>query len=139
MSNAIFCSHTRVFPISFVLGKKKKPYRITKEVRYILSNGKEYIIEKGFRLDGTSVPVLFRSLMPRINNKIIGSTLHDHMYINDYLRNELGDKEARKFADKEMLLFWNKYDPKNKIENKIMYFLVRTFGKRTFNKYKKTN
>jgi len=139
MSNAVFCSHTRVFPISFVLGKKKKPYRITKEVRYILSNGKEYIIEKGFRLDGTSVPVLLRSLMPRINNKIIGSTLHDHMYINDYLRNELGDKKARKFADKEMLLFWNKYDSKKKIENKIMYFLVRTFGKRTFNKYKKTN
>ncbi len=139
MSNAVFCSHTRVFPISFVLGKKKKPYRITKEVRYILSNGKEYIIEKGFRLDGTSVPVLLRSLMPRINNKIIGSTLHDHMYINDYLRNELGDKKARKFADKEMLLFWNKYDSKKKIENKIMYFLVRTFGKKTFNKYKKTN
>ena len=139
MSNAVFCSHTRVFPISFVLGKKKKPYRITKEVRYILSNGKEYIIEKGFRLDGTSVPVLLRSLMPRINNKIIGSTLHDHMYINDYLRNELGDKKARKFIDKEMLLFWNKYDPKKKIENKIMYLLVRTFGRKIFNKYKKVS
>jgi hypothetical protein len=52
MSNIIFCSHTRVFPISFVLGKKNKPYRITKEVRYTLSNGEEYFVEKGFRLDG---------------------------------------------------------------------------------------
>lgn len=139
MNNNLFCSHTRVFPISFVLGRKRKPYKITKEVRYVLSNGMAYTVEKGFRLDGTSVPKVFRSIMPRINNKIIGSTLHDHMYINDYLRKELGDRKARKFIDKEMLLFWNKYDPKKKIENKIMYLLVRTFGRKIFNKYKKVS
>mgnify|MGYP003631903182 CR=1 FL=1 len=139
MNSNLFCSHTRVFPISFVLGRKRKPYKITKEVRYVLSNGMAYTVEKGFRLDGTSVPKVFRSIMPRINNKIIGSTLHDHMYINDYLRKELGDKKARKFIDKEMLLFWNKYDPKKKIENKIMYLLVRTFGRKIFNKYKKVS
>tara|TARA_R110002049_G_scaffold641_4_gene3854 strand:- start:538 stop:957 length:420 start_codon:yes stop_codon:yes gene_type:complete len=139
MNSNLFCSHTRVFPISFVLGRKRKPYKITKEVRYVLSNGMAYTVEKGFRLDGTSVPKVFRSIMPRINNKIIGSTLHDHMYINDYLRKELGDRKARKFIDKEMLLFWNKYDPKKKIENKIMYLLVRTFGRKIFNKYKKVS
>ena len=139
MNGNLFCSHTRVFPISFVLGRKRKPYKITKEVRYVLSNGMSYTVEKGFRLDGTSVPKVFRSIMPRINNKIIGSTLHDHMYINDYLRKELGDIKARKFIDKEMLLFWNKYDPKKKIENKIMYLLVRTFGRKIFNKYKKVS
>ena len=139
MNGNLFCSHTRVFPISFVLGRKRKPYKITKEVRYVLSNGMAYTVEKGFRLDGTSVPKVFRSIMPRINNKIIGSTLHDHMYINDYLRKELGDRKARKFIDKEMLLFWNKYDPKKKIENKIMYLLVRTFGRKIFNKYKKVS
>lgn len=139
MNNNLFCSHTRVFPISFVLGRKRKPYKITKEVRYVLSNGMAYTVEKGFRLDGTSVPKVFRSIMPRINNKIIGSTLHDHMYINDYLRKELGDRKARKFIDKEMLLFWNKYDSKKKIENKIMYLLVRTFGRKIFNKYKKVS
>lgn len=139
MNGNLFCSHTRVFPISFVLGRKRKPYKITKEVRYVLSNGMAYTVEKGFRLDGTSVPKVFRSIMPRINNKIIGSTLHDHMYINDYLRKELGDRKARKFIDKEMLLFWNKYDSKKKIENKIMYLLVRTFGRKIFNKYKKVS
>tara|TARA_R110002096_G_C14128980_1_gene681699 strand:- start:108 stop:524 length:417 start_codon:yes stop_codon:yes gene_type:complete len=134
----ILCSHSLVFPIAYVLGSEKNPYIITENITYKLSNGKIYTIEKGLRLDGTSVPKLLRTIEPRINNRIIGSALHDSMYINDFLRGELTDKEARKFIDKEMLLFWNKYNPKHKRKNKAMYYLVRAFGAKVFSNWNKT-
>ena len=132
----MFCSHSEVFPIGYIIGAKKKPYSITDTITYKLSDGKLYTIEKGFRMDGTSVPVLLRSLEPRINSRIIGSALHDHMYTTDYLRGELTDYEARKFIDKEMLLFWNKYNPTQKVKNKTMYLLVRSFGALVFKRRK---
>ena len=131
----IFCTHEKTFPIAYLVGSKKRPYVITEDVTYKLSNGKLFTVPKGFRLDGTSVPTVLRSLMPRVNDKIIGSTLHDYMYMHDHRRLELGDRKARKFADKEMLYFWDKYDNDRKKENKIMYFLVRRFGGLIFKKW----
>lgn len=131
----IFCSHSEVFPIAYIVGAKKKPYIITKDITYKMSDGNLYVVHKGFRLDGTSVPKYLRSLMPRINDKIIGSTLHDALYHFDYKRVELGDRKARKLADKEMLYFWDKYDSKRKKENRAMYFLVRRFGGLIFKKW----
>ena len=43
---------------------------------------------------------------------------------------------ARKFIDKEMLLFWNKYNPTQKVKNKTMYLLVRSFGGLVFKRRK---
>ena len=118
MSKNVFCSHFEPFPVSIVIGAKDKPYVITEDVVYTLSSGDKYVVEKGFRLDGTSVPRLLRGLMPRINNKIIGSTLHDHMWNNDYKRIEWGDKKAKEFS------------------NRLMFIIVKSFGGSIFNRWK---
>ena len=133
---SIFCSHSVVFPVAYVVGAVEKPYIITENITYKLSDCKIYTIEKGFRFDGTTVPKVLRSVEPRINDKIIGSAVHDHMYVNDYLRDKMSDKKARLFIDQEMLLFWNKYSFKTKKTNKIMYNFVRLFGSKIFKRRK---
>lgn len=137
MKNKIWCSHLEgVFPISYVIGAKEKPFIITEDIHYVLNDGTKYIVPKGFRLDGTSSPRFVRSIVPRLDDRIVGSTLHDHMYYSDFMRGVWTDRMAKDFADSNMTDFHNLVLPKEKRLNKIMNFIVDKLGWKIFKEEK---
>ncbi len=113
-----------------------KTYELVFEVNIQLSNNKLIIIPEGFKWDLSSVPRIFWSLLPPDGDFIIAALIHDWLYVdkNSCLSWFDGNnKQARKFADKEMLkwsrvmhaggfLNWRTYD------NYIRYAGVRIFG-----------
>lgn len=134
----IFCSHSEgVFPISYVIGSKEKPFIITENINYILTDGREYTVPKGFRLDGTSSPRFLWPYIPRLDDRIVGSTLHDHMYMNDFMRREWGDRLSKEFADENMTAFHNLTLSNEKNKNKVMNFAVKWFGWGIFKRWGK--
>lgn len=124
-----------IIPISYVLYGGKKCWITTDELVYTLSNGYKYVVEKGFRFDGTSSPRFLWSIFPPIDDRILGVILHDHMYVNDYLLDILTPREAKQWIDHEMKLWFDKYDKKPK-ENKAMFLGVKWFGWNIFKKRK---
>jgi len=124
-----------IVPVAYVLGSKDdKCFVTTKDLRFNLSNGKTFWIPKGYRFDGASVPRFLWSLIPRIDDRLLAVLLHDYMYFSDYLRDKLTDKEAKSFADKEMLIWLNIQLPNQKFKNKSMYYAVKYLGWKIFNR-----
>lgn len=122
----------KIAPVSYIINGGEKSFITTDNILYKLSNGETYYIPKGFRFDGASVPRIFWWYLPQLDSRILAVILHDHMYVYDYLRNELGDYKARLFIDKEMLIWCDKSVPKEKIKNRVMYLGVRLFGDSIF-------
>lgn len=127
----------QLIPVAYVLGSKNsKVFITTKMITFTLSNGELFFIDKGFRFDGSSIPRIFWWFVPRLDDRILGSLIHDMMYHSDYKRKQLGDKKAKELADKEMLYWWNAQLPKRKRINKTMYLFVKYFGWRIFRRTK---
>jgi hypothetical protein len=123
----------QVIPVCYVLGSKnEKVFTTTKMMTFTLSNGEMFFIKKGFRFDGSSIPRLLWWFAPRLDDRILGSLIHDAMYFSDYKRKRLGDRKAKEVADKEMLYWWNAQMPHRKRINKLMYLFVKYFGWRIF-------
>lgn len=123
----------QAIPIAYVLGSgNKKVFITTKTFLFTLSNGKVFIIPKGFRFDGSSIPRIFWWFAPRLDDRILGSLIHDMMYYDDYKREQLGDKAAKELADKEMLYWWDAQLPNRKRINRLMYFFRKAFGMENF-------
>lgn len=110
-----------------MIGETEKPWEITENIYYKLTDGTNYTVPKGFRLDGTSSPRAFWPWLPQVDDRIVGSTLHDHMYVTDFRRKEWGDPLAKKFADENMRAFHD-LTSKKKGQNKIIHFLVDKLG-----------
>ena len=124
-------SHYPIVPVQYVVGGGKKPWIITEEMTFILSNGDEYVVEEGFRFDGTSSPRFLWSIFPPIDDRIFAVILHDHMYVNDYLRDVMPDREAKDWIDNEMEIWSNEYCPREKM-NRAMKIGVDLFGWKIF-------
>jgi len=108
-------------------------YEVYNDFEYQLSNGVWIKIEKGFIHDFKSVPPVFQSFKRSVTKQYIAHVVHDWMYKTDYLRDELGDKLAKEFADNEMRIIANKYsDESEKWHNDFDYYMVDWFGKSTF-------
>lgn len=136
--NVMWCSHSVVFPVAYVLDGSPKMFMITETVYFRLSNGTYYTVEKGYRFDGATSPRLLWSFVPKISNAIVGITLHDHMYENDFLRDQLGDKKAKEFIDMEMKLWADKFafSPADIKTSERMYWAVKYFGWKIFKRRK---
>ena len=111
-----------------------KVYELTEPIHYMLSNGDIINIPIGFETDLRSVPPFLEFLISRNPDTLLAYIVHDFLYKTDYKRIELGDKKAKKFADKEMLLIAKKIAP-CRIDNKISYWAVKWFGWTVFKKY----
>ena len=92
-------------------------------------------IPKGYRFDGSSVPKFLRGLFPRYGAFMFAALIHDWLYYTDHKRDVLGIKKARKYADKEMLIWSNKINNRtfgNYIDNYIRYWAVRIAGEKVY-------
>ena len=123
----------KIIPVAYVLGSDSKNVFITtKRIKFTLSNGDSFYVPKGYRFDGTSIPRFLCWFASRLDDRILGALIHDRMYFTDYKRYSLGDKEAKKLADVEMLLWFNAQLPKSKFLNKAMFLGVKYLGWKVF-------
>lgn len=93
-----------------------------------LSDGNEICIPVGYVTDFASVPQILWSICPPIGKYNRAALVHDFLYDLRYKESELGEYEARKFADKEFLRIANNSDVSSRTRHYIMYKIVRWFG-----------
>jgi hypothetical protein len=120
--------------LKYIFVETNKVYELLEGIDYVLSNSEKIHIPKGFETDLRSVPPFLEWLISRNPETLLAYIVHDFLYITDYKRLEWGDKKAKEFADKEMLLIAENMDSK-RLDNKISYIAVKWFGKRVFKKW----
>ena len=106
-------------------------WRLIEPIPVHLSNGDVIVIPKGFETDFSSIPEFLWGLMKPFGDFLLAPIVHDWMYRNDYKVDEIGWREARLFADKEMLYISKKTNSKkwhNRLDNNVRYLFVRMFG-----------
>ena len=123
------------FKFSFVYPISKKHFVLREDIKIELSNKRIITIPSGFVFDGSSVPRFLWWVFPSYGDFFFAAMIHDWCYMTDYRANEIGIKKARKFADKEMLIWSNILNDKNrfkKIDNTLRYHAVRWFGREVY-------
>ncbi len=94
-----------------------------------LSDGTTIKISAGYVTDFASVPWILWNFFPPIGKYNRAALVHDYLYDLRFREKELGEKQARYFADQQFLYFANKVDPKGFVRHYIMYQIVRWFGR----------
>jgi len=100
-----------------------------------LQDGTVITIPKGFSFDGSSVPRWLEVVFRRYGPFLFAAMIHDWLYVTDYRRDILGDKEAQRFADEEMLLWsdaTNFHSNWSLLDNWLRYKAVRWFGRKVY-------
>lgn len=106
-------------------------WRLLEPLPVHLSNGDVITVPKGFETDFSSVPEFLWGVMKPFGDFLLAPIVHDWMYRNDYKVDELGWREARLFADKEMLYISKQTNKKKwyqRLDNQVRFALVRLFG-----------
>lgn len=119
-----------VFPMT-----KKSHFRLKNNLSVKLSNDSVIAIPVDFEFDGSSSPRFLWWLFPSYGDFLFASLIHDYLYQIDYMREDIGVKEAQKFADKEMLFWSNRVNNKHIgkiIDNYLRYYAVRLFGRKLY-------
>lgn len=99
-------------------------FSLLKDITVQLSNGDIITIPKGFKTDLSSVPNFLWSVLSPYGDFLLAAIIHDYLYVKDYI--------SQKFADKEMLIWSNKINPRKKLDNLVRYWGVRLFGKSVY-------
>lgn len=101
---------------------------LTQDLEYETSDGKIFIVPKGFQTDFASIPRILWWLIAPIGKHTLPSVLHDYLYENGY---KLGI--SRKEADK---IFWDANESSfvARITNNVMWLCVRVFARKHYNK-----
>lgn len=127
----------------YVFGKRSEKqlfdnsWALAKDIKVELSNGEIITIPKGFETDFSSTPEFLWGILKPFGDFLLAPIVHDYLYRNNYKLDELGVYKARLFADREMLYISNITNSKkwyNRLDNKIRYWAVRTFGWYTYKK-----
>lgn len=115
-------------------GINDKPdwWELVEPVSEKLSDGTEMQVPSGYVTDFASVPPFLWSICPPIGKYNRASLIHDYLYDRQFLLRELGEFEARKFADLQFLIIANNSNPTACIRHYIMYTFVRWFGKKAW-------
>lgn len=91
-------------------------------------NGKKIIVPKGFKTDFASVPRIFHSIIAPIGKHTQPAIIHDYLYAN-------GAKMGFSRKDSDLIfLLAMKECSVNLVTRKILYYAVRVFGFRYYNK-----
>lgn len=93
-----------------------------------LLDGKILVIPVGYVTDFASVPMFLWSFFPPIGKYNRAALVHDFLYDSQYRLGELGEHEARKFADMEFLRIANRVDSQSKLKHYLMFQFIRWFG-----------
>ena len=116
---------------------KHEHFKLLKAINIKLSNGFKILIPEGFVFDGSSAPKFLWWLFPSYGDFFMAALIHDFLYQQQFGVENMGLKEAQKFADKEMLIWSNVVHCEttlDKIDNYLRYYAVRLFGKKVFRK-----
>ena len=119
-----------VYPIT-----SEKHYIVLEEIIIKLSNDEIIKIPKGFTFNGSSSPRFLWWLFPPYGDFFFAAIIHDYLYHIMFKSDELGIKLAKKFADKEMLIWSNILNNRNfgkKIDNYLRYYAVILFGMKQY-------
>ena len=119
-----------VYPIT-----KDSHYVVLEEITIKLSNEEIIKIPKVFTFNGSSSPRLLWFLFPPYGDFFFAAILHDYLYHIRYKCSEMDIKLAKKFADKEMLIWSNIINKRNfgkKIDNYLRYYAVLLFGMKQY-------
>ena len=121
--------HIDRIPLNY---KPSTGFWYTKEnIEVVLSDGETLTIPSGFKTDLSSSPRFLWWAFPPYGPFLIAAIIHDYLYVTDYKRQELGTSKAKRFADKQMLLFSNLVN-KNKFDNLMRYWAVYLFGRKVY-------
>lgn len=96
-----------------------RKWRLLRSLKIQLSNGQIVTIPEGFETDLASVPSWLWSVSKPYGDFMIGTLIHDFLYIKN-----IG---TRKEADKELLI-WSIVTNGNMIDNVVRFWAVRAFG-----------
>jgi len=113
-----------VYPIT-----KKSHFRLNRDLRIELSDGKKIIIPNGFVFDGSSSPRFLWAVLPSYGDFFFAAIIHDYLYRTK--------KKSKKFSDEEMYIWSKKINNKtigSKIDNTVRYWGVKLFGAIVYNR-----
>ncbi len=119
-----------VYPIN-----KDRHFVILEELTIKLSNAEIIKIPKGFTFNGSSSPRFLWWLFPSYGDFFFAAIIHDYLYHIRFKSNEIDIKLAKKFADKEMLIWSNILNNRNfgkKVDNYLRYYAVLLFGMKQY-------
>ena len=119
-----------VYPIT-----KDSHYVVLEELTIKLSDESIIKVPKGFVFNGSSSPRFLWWLFPPYGDFFFAAIIHDYLYHIRFKSDELGIKLAKKFADKEMLIWSNILNNRNfgkKIDNYLRYYAVILFGMKQY-------
>lgn len=119
-----------VYPIT-----SEKHYIVLEELTIKLSNEEIIKIPKGFTFNGSSSPRFLWWLFPPYGDFFFAAIIHDYLYHIRFKSDEINIKLAKKFADKEMLIWSNILNNRNfgkKIDNYLRYYAVLLFGMKQY-------
>jgi hypothetical protein len=121
-----------VYPLT-----NKSHFRLLNNVSVRLSNDATIVIPKDFQFDGSSSPRFLWWIFPSYGDFFFAAMLHDWLYQQNYMSDDLGNDYAQEFADKEMRtwsIILNDKTIGKQMDNYLRYYAVRLFGKRVYNK-----
>lgn len=124
LGNVIHTLKTKdVIVQSYVYNSKNHKYwKIIKPLTIELSNGQVIKIPEGFEYDMATVPKWLWSIVRPFNDALIGTLIHDYLYIHKEAHNM-----TRREVDEEYFL-WNTFTNNNKLDNYLRWIFVRLFG-----------
>jgi len=119
-----------VYPIT-----KESHFMLLNGLKITLSDGRIIVIPDGFVFNGSSSPRGIWWLFPSYGDFSFAALLHDWLYEEKYLSEDIGMNLAQRYADDEMLIWSNVINDKNSwklLDNKMRYKAVRWFGKKEY-------
>lgn len=123
--------------LSFFFWETPYIWELEEDVTETLSTGEVITVPKGYETDLSSVPPFLWGIFPPFGLFLRGALVHDYIYSEDWRREEMGDKENKKFADEQMLYISNVYNPNGYLDNIIRFYAVKYGGKKVYKKRKK--
>ena len=119
-----------VYPIT-----KDRHFVILEELTIKLSNEEIIKIPKGFIFNGSSSPRFLWWLFPSYGDFFFAAIIHDYLYHIRFKSDKINIKLAKKFADKEMLIWSDILNNRNfgkKVDNYLRYYAVLLFGMKQY-------
>ena len=100
------------------------------DIEVELSNGFVLKVGKGEIWDGASVPKVLWWLINPFDDGAFGDFIHDMLWVFkiDQIKHFDSIYEARKFADKERVLWRNFLAPRKKVKTAVTNFVIRKIG-----------
>lgn len=100
---------------------KYRNYYLDERITHTLHNGDVLVLDKGYRFDAHSVPLLFRPLFPRYDKDIYAALIHDALIdLSPWHRYN------RKFIDTEYKILMGKHS--YGLRKVLMPLAVRLYG-----------